>query len=219
MSDSSSENIPRRLPIGAEILSDGAVHFRVWAPRSQRVEVIIGGGACTEAVIELNGERNGYFSARSPLARPGDLYRYRLDRSELCCARRYDSDWKRMAGGRSGDGVRECWETVSNSSTASLQRRLHIGAEVLADGGVHFRVWAPLCQKVEIIIDSRTVIKLDAEPNGYFSVHSSRAKSRRSLSLPPREQRKLSTGPRIPLSARRSAGPVHDHRSSAIPMA
>ena len=82
-----------------------------------------------------------------------------------------------MAGGRSGDGVRECWETVSNSSTASLQRRLHIGAEVLADGGVHFRVWAPLCQKVEIIIDSRTVIKLDAEPNGYFSVHSSRAKA------------------------------------------
>jgi len=83
MSDSSSEKIPRRLPIGAEILSDGAVHFRVWAPRSPRVEVIIGGGACTEAVIELNGERNGYFSARSPLARPGDLYRYRLDRSEL----------------------------------------------------------------------------------------------------------------------------------------
>ncbi len=81
MSDSSSENIPKRLPIGAEILSDGAVHFRVWAPRSQRVEVIIGGGACTEAVIELNGERNGYFSARSPLARPGDLYRYRLDRN------------------------------------------------------------------------------------------------------------------------------------------
>ena len=71
MSDSSSENIPKRLPIGAEILSDGAVHFRVWAPRSQRVEVIIGGGACTEAVIELNGERNGYFSARSPLAKPG----------------------------------------------------------------------------------------------------------------------------------------------------
>jgi maltooligosyltrehalose trehalohydrolase len=69
--------------MGAEILSDGEIHFRVWAPRSQRVEVIIGAGACTEAVIELNGETNGYFSARSPLARTGDLYRYRLDRSEL----------------------------------------------------------------------------------------------------------------------------------------
>ena len=66
---------------------------------------------------------------------------------------------------------------MSNSSTARLQRRLPIGAEVLADGGVHFRVWAPACQKVEVIIDSRTVIKLDAEPNGYFSVHSSRAKA------------------------------------------
>ena len=66
---------------------------------------------------------------------------------------------------------------MSNSSTARLQRRLPIGAEVLADGGVHFRVWAPACQQVEVIIDSRTVIKLDAEPNGYFSVHSSRAKA------------------------------------------
>ena len=73
-------NIHRRLPIGAEVLGDGDVHFRVWAPHSQRVEVIIGGGACGQAVIELNAETNGYFSARSPLAKPGDLYRYRLDR-------------------------------------------------------------------------------------------------------------------------------------------
>ena len=75
-------NIHRRLPIGAEVLGDGDVHFRVWAPDSQRVEVIIGGGgACGKAVIELNAETNGYFSARSPLAKPGDLYRYRLDGS------------------------------------------------------------------------------------------------------------------------------------------
>ena len=45
VSDSSPEIIHRRLPIGAEVLGDGEVHFRVWAPRSQRVEVIIGGGA------------------------------------------------------------------------------------------------------------------------------------------------------------------------------
>ena len=74
-------NIHRRLPIGAEVLGDGEAHFRVWAPHSQSVEVIIGGGACGQAVIELNAETNGYFSARSPLAKPGDLYRYRLDGS------------------------------------------------------------------------------------------------------------------------------------------
>jgi maltooligosyltrehalose trehalohydrolase len=74
-------NMRRRLPIGAEVLGDGDVHFRVWAPHSQRVEVMISGGACGQAVIELNAETSGYFSARSPLAKPGDLYRYRLDGS------------------------------------------------------------------------------------------------------------------------------------------
>jgi maltooligosyltrehalose trehalohydrolase len=73
----------RRLPIGAEVLGNGEVHFRVWAPRSQSVEVIIGGDACAQTVIELNSETNGYFSGHSPLAKPGHLYRYRLDRSEL----------------------------------------------------------------------------------------------------------------------------------------
>jgi len=73
----------RRIPIGAEVLDDGEVHFRVWAPRSQSVEVIIGGDACAQAVIELDSETNGYFSGHSPLAKPGDLYRYRLDGSEI----------------------------------------------------------------------------------------------------------------------------------------
>src|SRR5262245_23582195 len=73
----------RRIPIGTEVLDDGEVHFRVWAPRSQRVEVIIGGDAYAQTVIELNSENNGYFSGHSPMAKPGDLYSYRLDRSEL----------------------------------------------------------------------------------------------------------------------------------------
>jgi maltooligosyltrehalose trehalohydrolase len=73
----------RRLPIGAEVLPDGEVHFRVWAPHSQRVEVLIGGGACAQAVIDLTAETSGYFSASSPLAKPGNLYSYRLNRSEL----------------------------------------------------------------------------------------------------------------------------------------
>jgi maltooligosyltrehalose trehalohydrolase len=33
----------RRLPIGAEPLSDGGVHFRVWAPRCREVAVEIEG--------------------------------------------------------------------------------------------------------------------------------------------------------------------------------
>ena len=34
----------RQLPIGAEALPEGGVHFRVWAPRCRRVEVVIEGG-------------------------------------------------------------------------------------------------------------------------------------------------------------------------------
>jgi hypothetical protein len=33
----------RRLPVGAEVVADG-VHFRVWAPKRQRVEVVVEGG-------------------------------------------------------------------------------------------------------------------------------------------------------------------------------
>ena len=34
----------RRLPVGAEVLPAGGVHFRVWASRCQRVEVLFEGG-------------------------------------------------------------------------------------------------------------------------------------------------------------------------------
>ena len=68
----------RHLPIGAEPLSDGGVHFRVWAPR------------CREVVVEIEGlepaalqsEPDGYFSLRSGPARAGMRYRFRLDGGE-----------------------------------------------------------------------------------------------------------------------------------------
>jgi len=34
----------RRLPVGAEVLPAGGVHFRVWASRRLRVEVLLEGG-------------------------------------------------------------------------------------------------------------------------------------------------------------------------------
>ncbi len=65
----------RRLPIGAELLMEGGVHFRVWAPRRQRVQAVIEG----EGDLDLHGEGNGYFSGLLPHGRAGLLYRYRLD--------------------------------------------------------------------------------------------------------------------------------------------
>ena len=68
----------RRLPVGAEILSSGETHFRVWAPRRRAVEVAIEGGGRTA----LAAEGNGYFSGALREARAGTRYRYRLDGGE-----------------------------------------------------------------------------------------------------------------------------------------
>jgi maltooligosyltrehalose trehalohydrolase len=67
---------PRRLPVGAEATPAGGVHFRVWVPRRQRVEVVFENGA---AGAVLAPEGNGYFSGDVSAARPGALYRFRLD--------------------------------------------------------------------------------------------------------------------------------------------
>ncbi len=48
--------------------------------------------------------------------------------------------------------------------------RLGLGAEVLSDG-VRFRVWAPRCKSVDVIIENENgaIIPLNPEGNGYFS--------------------------------------------------
>src|SRR5262249_54224751 len=68
----------RRLPVGAEPTASG-VHFRVWAPKRRRVEVVLEGGAGSGAAVELQREPDGYFSGHLAAARPGTLYRFRLD--------------------------------------------------------------------------------------------------------------------------------------------
>jgi maltooligosyltrehalose trehalohydrolase len=70
--------VPRRLPVGADCSAGDAVHFRVWAPRRSRVEVLLG----DDAAVELAREPNGYFSGLAPGVRAGSRYRYRLDGRE-----------------------------------------------------------------------------------------------------------------------------------------
>src|SRR5437764_12893783 len=48
--------IERCYPIGAELIRDGRVHFRVWAPKANRLEVAI-----DENSHELKREPDGYF--------------------------------------------------------------------------------------------------------------------------------------------------------------
>ena len=80
-----SSQITRRLPVGAELIRAGGVHFRVWAPHRKRVEVVLDGGMATASlgkdslIHELEQESTGYYSGLVPDATAGTLYRYRLD--------------------------------------------------------------------------------------------------------------------------------------------
>ncbi|HEY7716393.1 MAG TPA: malto-oligosyltrehalose trehalohydrolase [Candidatus Binatia bacterium] len=78
------QKISRRLAVGAEVQTSGGVHFRVWAPRRKRVEVVVeagvaGGSGETTLLYELEPESAGYFSGIVRDAAVGTLYRYRLD--------------------------------------------------------------------------------------------------------------------------------------------
>jgi maltooligosyltrehalose trehalohydrolase len=60
-------------------------------------------------------------------------------------------------------------------STLSALRKYPVGAE-LTDHGAHFRVWAPHCQRVELVLlgpdgqSERQVLTLEREDGGYFSI-------------------------------------------------
>jgi len=69
----------RRFPVGAEI-SDGGVHFRVWAPARKTVEVVFDAGDS----VALHAEDWGYFSGLSTEARAGARYKYKIEGGETC---------------------------------------------------------------------------------------------------------------------------------------
>jgi maltooligosyltrehalose trehalohydrolase len=68
----------RRLPIGAEVVSEG-VRFRVWTPVRDTVEVVFEAGT---PPLRLDSEGNGYFSGLAEGLKAGALYRFRLDGGE-----------------------------------------------------------------------------------------------------------------------------------------
>ena len=63
----------RRYPIGAELV-EGGVSFRVWAPRAERVDLVLDGEE-----LRLEPERDGYQSLFAPGLGAGATYRFRLD--------------------------------------------------------------------------------------------------------------------------------------------
>lgn len=70
----------QKYPAGAEVVPGGGVHFRVWAPRSKSVSVLLSSGDdWTKADrIELEPENQGYHQALVSQAAAGMLYKYDL---------------------------------------------------------------------------------------------------------------------------------------------
>jgi maltooligosyltrehalose trehalohydrolase len=71
-----SSGTRRRLPIGAELIG-GGTHFRVWAPKRMRVDVVI-----DDRAFALTAEAGGYHSGLVHSAVEGSRYRFRLDGGE-----------------------------------------------------------------------------------------------------------------------------------------
>ncbi|HEX5727209.1 MAG TPA: hypothetical protein VFX98_17160, partial [Longimicrobiaceae bacterium] len=68
---------PWRLRFGANGV-EGGVEFRVWAPASECVDVVLY-GPDAEAVHPLAPEPDGWFAGRVAGAGPGSRYKFRLD--------------------------------------------------------------------------------------------------------------------------------------------
>lgn len=66
----------RRYSTGPEILENGSVHFRIWAPNVRHVSVVLEGKQVRHS---LDRDEDGYFSGIVPGATAGDLYFLQLD--------------------------------------------------------------------------------------------------------------------------------------------
>ena len=62
------------MKLGAQVLPEEGVRFRVWAPACRRVEVVL-----SSVTAPLAPEEDGYFSGIVSQARSGACYRYRLN--------------------------------------------------------------------------------------------------------------------------------------------
>lgn len=80
--DSRLQRSGRRLPIGAELIEEGLASFRVWAPGSRQVDLVVrspDGGA--ERCYPLEDVGKGYFAAQVHGVTAGMRYGFRLNES------------------------------------------------------------------------------------------------------------------------------------------
>ena len=67
------------MPFGAECRKDGRVRFRLWAPAARQVEISLEEDSKDSKRIALERREQGWFELVTDAAKPGDLYRFRID--------------------------------------------------------------------------------------------------------------------------------------------
>ena len=75
-------SLKRRYPIGAELIGENQTHFRVWAPKARKIDVVLQGATEPELKFcPLTVESDGYFAGAAN-AGSGTRYRLRVDDAE-----------------------------------------------------------------------------------------------------------------------------------------
>src|SRR6266446_7236047 len=77
-------HICRRYPIGAELIAANETHFRVWAPKARRVDLVLEESAAKNAKRSFHpmaAEGGGYFGGLANVG-GGSLYRFRVNMGE-----------------------------------------------------------------------------------------------------------------------------------------
>jgi maltooligosyltrehalose trehalohydrolase len=64
------------MPFGAEVLANGNVRFRLWAPAANRATLCLENGSGSYPLLPAE---NGWFERISPEAKAGSLYRFQID--------------------------------------------------------------------------------------------------------------------------------------------
>jgi maltooligosyltrehalose trehalohydrolase len=70
------------LPFGAQVLPDGRVRFRLWAPAARRVELVLESPGRPAQALPMPSA-GGWFELATGEARAGSRYRYRIDGETL----------------------------------------------------------------------------------------------------------------------------------------
>lgn len=69
------------MPFGANVLDDG-VRFRLWAPAARCVELLLE-DANRRRALPMSAQGDGWFERHCEGARPGNLYRFRIDGAQV----------------------------------------------------------------------------------------------------------------------------------------